>query len=37
MNEQPVFPAVLQCALDQSGMKRYRLAEKSGVSASAIC
>lgn len=37
MKEQPVFPAVLQRALDEFGMKAYRLAENSGVSASTIC
>lgn len=37
MNEEPVFPAVLQRALDESGMKAYRLALNSGVSASTIC
>jgi hypothetical protein len=37
MKEQPVFPAVLQRALDESGMKAYGLAANSKVSASTIC
>jgi hypothetical protein len=37
MMEQPVFPSVLRCALEESGIKAYRLALNSRVSASVIC